>query len=93
MNEGITKVTAPLIAYLPSDEVFYRDHLLSLKTHLEMEANVVLAYSGIRYHYNRYSSGQIEEFPLQLVQCMHRKTAVLWLERAELESDDHERLC
>ena len=58
-----------------------------------MEANTVLAYSGIRYHYNRHSSGQIEGFPLQLVQCMHRKTAVQWIERAELESDDLERLC
>ena len=93
LNEGIAKATAPLIAYLPSDDVYYRDHLLSLKTHLEMEANAVLAYSGVRYHYNRHSSGQITGFPLQLVQCMHRKTAALWLERAELESDDLERLC
>ena len=77
LNEGIAKANAPLIAYLPSDDVYYQDHLLSLKTRLEMEAEAVLAYSGIRYHYNRHSSGQIAGFPLQLVQCMHRKTAAL----------------
>lgn len=92
LNEGITKAKASLIAYLPSDDVYYRDHLHSLKTCLETQAEAVLAYSGIRHHYNREASGQIAGFPLQLVQCMHRKTAMRWLERAELESDDLERL-
>jgi hypothetical protein len=92
LNEGISKANAPLIAYLPSDDVYYGDHLRSLKMRLDKEAEAVLAYSGIRYHYNRHSTGQIAGFPLQLVQCLHRKTAALWLERAELESDDLERL-
>jgi hypothetical protein len=92
LNEGITKAKTPLIAYLPSDDVYYRDHLHSLKTRLEMQPEAVLAYSGIRHHYNRQASGQIPGFPLQLVQCMHRKTASRWLERPELESDDLERL-
>jgi glycosyltransferase involved in cell wall biosynthesis len=62
LNEGIAKATAPLIAYLPSDDVYYRDHLLSLKTHLEMEVNAILAYSGIRYHYNRHTAGRLLDF-------------------------------
>ena len=92
LNEGITKAKAPLIAYLPSDDVYYQNHLSSLKTRLAAETEAVLAYSGVRHHYNRDASGQIAGFPLQLVQCMHRKTAVRWVERAELESDDLERL-
>ena len=92
LNEGIAKAKASLIAYLPSDDVYYREHLYSLKTCLEVQTEAVLAYSGIRHHYNRQASGQIAGFPLQLVQCMHRKTAARWLERAELESDDLERL-
>jgi hypothetical protein len=92
LNEGITKAKAPLIAYLPSDDVYYRDHLHSLTALLEMQPEAVLAYSGIRHHYNRQASGQIEGFPLQLVQCVHRKTAARWLERPDLESDDLERL-
>jgi hypothetical protein len=52
----------------------------------------VLAYSGLRHHYNRQASGRIPGSWLQLVQCMHRRTAVRWTERAELESDDLDRL-
>jgi hypothetical protein len=92
LNEGIAKAKAPLIAYLPSDDVYYRDHLQSLKACLERQAEAVLAYSGVRHHYNREASGQLAGFPLQLVQCMHRKTEARWIERAELESDDLERL-
>jgi hypothetical protein len=92
LNLGITKAKASLIAYLPSDDVYYQDHLRSLKACLETQTEAILAYSGIRHHYNREAGGQIAGFPLQLVQCMHRKTAVRWLERAELESDDLERL-
>ena len=33
-----------------------------------------LAYSGVRHHYNRPAQGQIEGYPLQLVQVMHRLT-------------------
>jgi hypothetical protein len=92
LNEGIAKAKAPLIAYLPSDDVYYRDHLLSLKKCLETKPEAILAYSGICHHYNRLASGQIEGFPLQLVQCMHRKNVAHWVERQELESDDLERL-
>src|SRR5688500_18282926 len=92
LNEGIAKAKAALIAYLPSDDVYYQDHLHSLKSCLEMETGAVLAYSGVRHHYNRDASGQIDGYPLQLVQCMHRKIPARWLERAELETDDLERL-
>lgn len=92
LNEAISKAKAPLIAYLPSDDVYYRDHLRNLKTCLETQTGAVLAYSGICHHYNRHTDGQIPGFPLQLVQCMHRKTSARWLERKELESDDLERL-
>src|SRR5687768_1725894 len=92
LNEGIIKAKAPLIAYLPSDDVYYQDHLSSLKTRLDTETGAILAYSGVRHHYNRDANGQIAGFPLQLVQCMHRKTGARWVERAELESDDLERL-
>ncbi|SCX91454.1 Glycosyl transferase family 2 [Nitrosospira sp. Nl5] len=92
LNEGIAKAEAPLIAYLPSDDVYYRDHLHSLKACLEGQTEAVLAYSGACHHYNRHAHGQIPGFPLQLVQCMHRKTTARWLERPELESDDLERL-
>ncbi len=92
LNEGLAKSKAPLVAYLPSDDVYYREHLESLVACLESEPEAVLAYAGVRHHYSRKSDGQIAGFPLQLVQCLHRKTGARWIERAELESDDLERL-
>ncbi|HYD94997.1 MAG TPA: glycosyltransferase [Noviherbaspirillum sp.] len=92
LNEGLAKARAPLIAYLPSDDVYYREHLQSLKICLEQQAGAVLAYSGVRHHYNRQAAGCIDGYPLQLVQCMHRKVDARWTERNELESDDLERL-
>ena len=92
LNEGLSKAKAPLIAYLPSDDVYYREHLRSLQACLAQEPEAILAYSGVRHHYNRFANGQITGFPLQLVQCMHRRSEARWVERRELESDDLERL-
>ena len=92
LNLGLSHARASLVAYLPSDDVIYRDHLASLKACLDADKDAALAFSGVRHHYNRHASGQVPGFPLQLVQCMHRKTAQRWVERDELESDDLERL-
>jgi hypothetical protein len=92
LNEGLARAKAPLIAYLPSDDIYHPDHLKTLKASIDTTAGAVLAYSGVRHHYNQEAAGQIPGFPLQLVQCMHRNTPARWLERDELESDDLERL-
>lgn len=92
LNRGIDKARSTLIAYLPSDDVFYPDHLMRLMACLDREPGAALAYSGVRHHYNRKADGQIPGHALQLVQCMHRKTDMRWMERDELESDDLERL-
>ena len=83
LNAGLDASNGPLVAYLPSDDVWYRDHLASLVDHFASQPDLALAYSGIRYHYNRSTSGQIEGEPLQLVQTMHRRTSDRWLERPE----------
>ncbi|HJV87372.1 MAG TPA: glycosyltransferase family A protein [Noviherbaspirillum sp.] len=92
LNEALSRARAPLIAYLPSDDVYYRNHLDHLKACLDANHDAALAYSGVRHHYNRHAAGQVPGFPLQLVQCMHRKCDARWVERAELESNDLERL-
>lgn len=91
LNTGLRHARAPLIAYLPSDDVFYRDHLRSLAQCLRAREDAVLAFSGLRHHDNRQVPGQLGAW-LQLVQCMHRATSLRWTERAELESDDLDRL-
>jgi glycosyltransferase involved in cell wall biosynthesis len=92
LNAGLDLARAPLIAYLPSDDLFYREHLASLVALLDQTPGAVLAHSGLRHAYNRYAEGAIPGSCLQLVQCMHRRVDLRWTERAELESDDLDRL-
>ncbi len=92
LNAALALARAPLIAYLPADDVSYRDHLAALAAALAARPDAVLAYSGVRHHYNRYAEGQIEGFPLQLVQTMHRAVPLRWVERAEYVTDDLEQL-
>lgn len=92
LNQGLEKAKHNLIAYLPADDVFYADHLQSLIAKLDENPEAVLAFSGIRHHYNRYADGKLEGFWLQLVQCLHKKTDDLWMERSELVTDDLDRM-
>ena len=92
LNIGLEHARAPLIAYLPSDDVYYRHHLAQLCAALDGKPEAVLAYSGLRHHYNRSAAGPLPGGWLQLVQCLHRRSAARWVERAEFESDDLEQL-
>lgn len=92
LNAGLDAAGAPFIAYLPSDDLFYPEHLASLHRALADDAGAVLAYSGVRHHYNRTAAGPVEDGWLQLVQVLHRRTADRWVERAELVTDDLDRM-
>jgi len=92
LNCGFDLSRSPYLAYLPSDDVYYRDHLSSLVSILDSEPQTVLAYSGVRHHYNRNAEGKIDGYSLQLVQVLHRRAAGRWLERGELVTDDLERM-
>src|SRR3954471_21950879 len=92
LNAGLDASSGTLVAYLPSDDVWYRDHLASLVDLFASQPELALAYSGIRHHYNRSTPGQIDGEPLQLVQTMHRRTSDRWLERSQLTTDDLERM-
>ncbi len=92
LNLGLQHVLSPLVAYLPDDDVYYRDHLCHLVEALEDHPEASLAYSGVRHHYNRAAPGQIEGYALQLVQVMHRLSDAWWVERNELVTDNLDRL-
>jgi hypothetical protein len=92
LNVALDATTAPLVAYLPSDDVIYPRHLETLAAALAAAPDAVLAVSGVRWHYNREAEGPVPGAGLQLVQAMHRRTGLRWTERAELESDDLDRL-
>ncbi|MBC7684620.1 MAG: glycosyltransferase family 2 protein [Bdellovibrionales bacterium] len=92
INDGLDRACAPLVAYLPSDDVWYRDPLRELIDCLEQHPAAALAFSGVRHHYKRAAAGKIAGYRLQLVQCMHRATSLRWTTREQLESDDLCRL-
>ena len=97
LNHALDLVAAPLIAYLPSDDVYFESHLSTLVEQLAKDGDAALAYSGVRHELRvpgkgvlraGTSIGQIVGYPLQLVQVMHRRTNDRWLEREELVTDD-----
>lgn len=92
LNVGLDQARAALIAYLPSDDVWYPEHLASLVRCLDDQRDAVLAFSGVRHHYNKWADGQLDDYPLQLVQVLHRRTADRWIEREELVTDDLGRM-
>ena len=92
LNEALRHAQGDMIAYLPSDDVYYADHLHSLAAALDAQPDAILAFSGARHYYNRSSTGQIAGEPLQLVQALHRRTADRWVERDEVTTDDLDRM-
>jgi glycosyltransferase involved in cell wall biosynthesis len=100
LNHALRSATAPLIAYLPSDDIYYRDHLASLVAALDTDKEAILAFSGVRHEYrvpgkgvtDKSAPGQMAGHALQLAQVMHRRTADVWIVRDELVTDDLERL-
>jgi hypothetical protein len=96
LNVALDAAAAQLVAYLPSDDLIYPRHLERLAAALDAAPDAVLAYAGLRHHYNRSAPeglpGASGQPWLQLVQCLHRRVDMRWIERAELESDDLDRL-
>ena len=88
LNSGLEATSAPLVAYLPADDLIAPDHLETLVSALQADPAASMAVAGVRHHYNRYAAGRIEGEPVQLVQVMHRRTTDRWVERAELVTDD-----
>jgi Glycosyl transferase family 2 len=92
LNAGLDASRGDLVAYLPSDDVWYEEHLASMVHVFDQQPDLALAYSGVRHHYNRSCPGQIDGEPLQLVQTMHRRGEERWLERSGLTTDDLDRM-
>jgi glycosyltransferase involved in cell wall biosynthesis len=83
LNAGLDATVAPVVAYLPADDVWTPDHLAAVLGCLADPA-VVRARSALPEPADtRYD---------QLVQVAHRRTGDRWTEREELETDDLARL-
>ncbi len=92
LNRGLDCATGEYVGYLPSDDVYFHDHLASLVAALDAAPEAVLAVAGVRHRHLLTSPGRIEGEPLQLVQVVHRRTEERWTERSELTTDDLDRM-
>lgn len=96
LNQGLDKAKYDYIAYLPSDDYYYEDHLESLVKKIEKYNDIALAYSGMIYAIADTISIAPENqtirtrpgYCLQLVQTMHKKTTDRWLERKDWITED-----
>jgi len=92
LNRGLELTSAPYVAYLPSDDLYFAEHLATLADALDAHPDSPLACAGIRHHEKQVASARIPGEPLQLVQVMHRRGADGWVERRELTTDDLDRM-
>lgn len=92
LNEALDRTSAPYVAYLPADDVYYREHLERLAATLAENDDAVLAHAHVRHHYSRIAEGPVDGHGLQLVQVLHRRSAERWLTRDELVTDDLARM-
>jgi glycosyltransferase involved in cell wall biosynthesis len=83
LNTALDATAAPVVAYLPADDVWFPDHLTTLLDCLSDPAFV-----RARGHLAAPADTPYD----QLVQVAHRRTGARWTERAELETDDLDRL-
>jgi glycosyltransferase involved in cell wall biosynthesis len=96
LNQGLDRAKYDYIAYLPSDDFYYKNHLESLKEKMEQYEDIVLIYSGMKYAttdtMNFFSDNETKrirkDYCLQLVQTAHKKTADRWVEREEWVTED-----
>jgi hypothetical protein len=56
LNTATSIARGHYIAYLPSDDVYYPEHLARLVEVLDTQPDVYLAYSGVRWNYETYGA-------------------------------------
>jgi len=96
LNQGLDAAFYDYIAYLPSDDFYYENHLEAMRTKYEAERNLFLIFScimagakdSIINNSTNTKRGLLPNHPLQLVQVTHRKTTERWVERKEWISED-----
>ena len=96
LNQGLKVAKFDLIAYLPSDDYYFENHLEMIEAPFRQDKDVVLVYTGVCYDISdslirandTESKGVRKGFEMQLVQVAHKKVNERWVERSEWISDD-----
>ena len=96
LTQGLDVAKFDLIAYLPSDDFYFENHLATIIEKFYEYDDMILVYTGMKYdssdtlYYtnNTESRGLRKGNCLQLVQTAHRKTDKRWMERSEWVTED-----
>lgn len=96
INQALDLSKFEYIAYLPSDDIYYPNHLQVLKDKLDKSDNIILAYTKCNTEIHDslihkaipQDNGLLRQHCLQLVQTGHRNTTERWIERDEWVSSD-----
>jgi len=95
LNKGLENSQYDYIAYLPADDIYYKNHLESLLEAISQGFDLahagMLCMSGLvfedRNNFGKKVLHKLDEWSYQLVQVMHKKTSDRWIERSELVTD------
>lgn len=94
LNIGINNSRSDLIAYLPSDDIYFHNHLSKLYEAINNDEDYILTFSGMEsnysndaYSYKVNENYYVNNFNFQLVQVLHKKTNDRWIERNRLVTD------
>ena len=96
LNQGLEKAKFDNIAYLPSDDYYYEDHLSTLAEAFKKSEGAVLIYTrakskvqdSVTFRANEDVNGLFKGLSLQLVQTAHKKVSDRWVERSEWVTED-----
>lgn len=96
INRALDIAKYDYIAYLPSDDFYYPNHLELISEKFENNKNAIIVYtkfySEIKDSLLNRETGTIHGLPiklsLQMVQTAHKKTLDRWVERSEWVSED-----
>lgn len=96
LNQGLDAAKYDYIAYLPSDDYYFENHLETIKEKFEENVDTVLVYSGMKFAKN--DTQQVSKTTdtqglrpgtcLQLVQTSHVKIPHQWIERKQYLTED-----
>jgi len=95
INKGLEHALYDYISYLPSDDLYFEDHLQLLWSLAQANPDAAFFCSGAKHNYRddhtgsggQKTFGAFIDIGYQLVQVMHQKTPHQWLERSELVTD------
>jgi len=96
INQGLEIASYSHIAYLPSDDYYFENHLEILKNEFEREEDAILIFTAAKSDLmdslvkesKTTANGMFDSHSLQLVQTAHRKTSDRWITRKEWDYED-----